>query len=72
MIGEQSVGKSFALNHLADTSFAGSAMRTTEGVWMSVTPTEDDLIVVLDFEGDLSLTMKDIHSSLIQLDCRST
>jgi hypothetical protein len=27
--GEQSVGKSFALNHLADTSFAGSAMRTT-------------------------------------------
>ena len=72
MIGEQSVGKSFALNHLADTSFAGSAMRTTEGVWMSVTPTEDDLIVVLDFEGNLSLTMKDIYSSLIQLDCRST
>ena len=72
MIGEQSVGKSFALNHLADTSFAGSAMRTTEGVWMSVTPTEDDLIVVLDFEGNLSLTMKDIHSSLIQLNYRST
>ncbi|TFY80220.1 hypothetical protein EWM64_g3792 [Hericium alpestre] len=34
-MGEQSVGKSFALNHLADTSFAGSAMRTTEGVWLS-------------------------------------
>lgn len=49
--GEQSVGKSFALNHLADTSFAGSAMRTTEGVWMSVTPTEDCLLVALDFEG---------------------
>lgn len=28
-VGEQSVGKSFALNHLVDTSFAGSAMRTT-------------------------------------------
>lgn len=28
-LGEQSVGKSFALNHLMDTSFAGSAMRTT-------------------------------------------
>ena len=28
-MGEQSVGKSFALNHLVDTSFAGSAMRTT-------------------------------------------
>ncbi|EKM59289.1 uncharacterized protein PHACADRAFT_87023 [Phanerochaete carnosa HHB-10118-sp] len=52
---EQSVGKSFALNHLADTSFAGSAMRTTEGVWMSVTPTEQCLIVALDFEGAFSM-----------------
>ena len=50
--GEQSVGKSFALNHLVDTSFAGSAMRTTEGVWMSVTPTDNILIVALDFEGE--------------------
>ncbi|KAF5362170.1 hypothetical protein D9756_002248 [Leucocoprinus leucothites] len=63
-MGEQSVGKSFALNHLVDTSFAGSAMRTTgrqnlimgvspsaEGVWMSITPTEDALLVALDFEG---------------------
>lgn len=53
--GEQSVGKSFALNHLVDTSFAGSAMRTTEGVWMSVTPTDDSLIVALDFEGPSNL-----------------
>jgi hypothetical protein len=52
-MGEQSVGKSFSLNHLADTSFAGSAMRTTEGVWMSLTPTKDVLVVVLDFEGRL-------------------
>ena len=51
VLGEQSVGKSFALNHLVDTSFAGSAMRTTEGVWMSVTPTDEALIVSLDFEG---------------------
>ncbi|KAI9462741.1 hypothetical protein F5148DRAFT_1212347 [Russula earlei] len=50
-MGQQSVGKSFSLNHLLDTSFAGSAMRTTEGVWMSVTPTDDTLIVALDFEG---------------------
>lgn len=50
-MGEQSVGKSFSLNHLVDTSFAGSAMHTTEGVWMSVTPTKDALIVALDFEG---------------------
>ncbi len=50
-MGEQSVGKSFTLNHLVDTSFAGSAMRTTEGVWMSVSPTKEALIVALDFEG---------------------
>lgn len=54
-MGEQSVGKSFALNHLVDTSFAGSAMRTTEGVWMSVTPTKDALIVALDFEGQFHI-----------------
>jgi hypothetical protein len=68
-MGQQSVGKSFSLNHLVDTSFAGSAMRTTgmlvckywhvarteftctEGVWLSATPTDDELIVSLDFEG---------------------
>ncbi|EED81269.1 predicted protein [Postia placenta Mad-698-R] len=55
-IGEQSVGKSFALNHLVDTSFAGSAMRTTEGVWMSVAPLDDMIIVALDFEEALGQT----------------
>ena len=51
--GEQSVGKSYALNHFVDTSFAGSAMRCTEGVWLSVTPTQDALIVSMDFEGNV-------------------
>ncbi|KAI9460720.1 hypothetical protein F5148DRAFT_255942 [Russula earlei] len=50
-MGQPSMGKSFALNHLLDTSFAVGAMRTTEGVWMSVTPTDDALIVGLDCEG---------------------
>ena len=68
MIGEQSVGKSFALNHLVDTSFAGSAMRTTEGVWMSVTPTDTCLIVALDFEGELC-GMRN-RAALILDDCR--
>src|SRR6266403_2037121 len=35
-MGQQSVGKSFALNHLLDTSFAGSAMRTTGIVFIHV------------------------------------
>ncbi|KAF8306079.1 hypothetical protein DL93DRAFT_2065742 [Clavulina sp. PMI_390] len=50
-MGEQSVGKSYALNHFIDTTFAGSAMRCTEGAWMSVTPTDRELVVALDFEG---------------------
>ncbi|KAG8926964.1 hypothetical protein FRC01_008175 [Tulasnella sp. 417] len=54
-MGEQSVGKSFSLNHLVDTSFAGSAMRTTEGVWLSLCPTREQLLVALDFEGVRSL-----------------
>ncbi|EIW81360.1 hypothetical protein CONPUDRAFT_165528 [Coniophora puteana RWD-64-598 SS2] len=66
-MGEQSVGKSFALNHLADTSFAGSAMRTTEGVWMSVTPTEDTLIVALDFEGVHSIERSAQEDTLLVL-----
>ncbi|KAI9442153.1 hypothetical protein H4582DRAFT_2118412 [Lactarius indigo] len=53
-MGQQSVGKSFALNHLLDTSFAGSAMRTTgmqRECGCPVTPTDEALIVALDFEG---------------------
>ncbi|KAI0723140.1 hypothetical protein C8Q76DRAFT_671490 [Earliella scabrosa] len=66
-MGEQSVGKSFALNHLVDTSFAGSAMRTTEGVWMSVTPTADALIVALDFEGVHSIERSAQEDTLLVL-----
>ncbi|KAI0692274.1 hypothetical protein BC835DRAFT_1277959 [Cytidiella melzeri] len=66
-MGEQSVGKSFTLNHLADTSFAGSAMRTTEGVWMAVTPTDNALIVALDFEGVHSIERTAQEDSLLVL-----
>ncbi|KAI0089045.1 hypothetical protein BDY19DRAFT_122025 [Irpex rosettiformis] len=66
-MGEQSVGKSFMLNHFADTSFAGSAMRTTEGVWMSVTPTEEALIVSLDFEGVHSIERSAQEDTLLVL-----
>ncbi|KIK82025.1 hypothetical protein PAXRUDRAFT_832450 [Paxillus rubicundulus Ve08.2h10] len=66
-MGEQSVGKSFALNHLVDTSFAGSAMRTTEGAWMSVTPTQNALIVALDFEGVHSIERSAQEDTLLVL-----
>ncbi|KAI0250874.1 hypothetical protein BJV78DRAFT_526274 [Lactifluus subvellereus] len=66
-MGQQSVGKSFSLNHLVDTSFAGSAMRTTEGVWMSVTPTDEELIVALDFEGVDSVERSPQEDALLVL-----
>ncbi|KAF8335492.1 uncharacterized protein EI90DRAFT_2913057 [Cantharellus anzutake] len=66
-MGEQSVGKSYALNHFVDTSFAGSAMRCTEGVWLSVTPTDADLIVSLDFEGIHSIERTSQEDMLLVL-----
>ncbi|ETW76254.1 hypothetical protein HETIRDRAFT_53756 [Heterobasidion irregulare TC 32-1] len=66
-MGEQSVGKSYSLNHFVDTSFAGSAMRTTEGVWMSVTPTHDALVVALDFEGVHSIERSPQEDALLVL-----
>jgi hypothetical protein len=35
----------------ATTMCFRSEFTITEGVWMSVTPTDDELIVALDFEG---------------------
>ncbi|KDQ16742.1 hypothetical protein BOTBODRAFT_106461 [Botryobasidium botryosum FD-172 SS1] len=66
-MGEQSVGKSYALNHLVDTSFAGSAMRCTEGVWLSLTPTRDALIVSMDFEGVRSIERSAQEDTLLVL-----
>ncbi|KEP46676.1 putative cytochrome P450 family protein, partial [Rhizoctonia solani 123E] len=61
------VGKSYCLNHFADTSFAGSAMRTTEGVWLSCTPTEKYLLVSLDFEGVHSIERSAQEDALLVL-----
>ncbi|KAF8607194.1 hypothetical protein BDV93DRAFT_552935 [Ceratobasidium sp. AG-I] len=66
-MGEQSVGKSYCLNHFADTSFAGSAMRTTEGVWLSCTPTDNYLLVSLDFEGVQSIERSVQEDALLVL-----
>ncbi|GES75141.1 hypothetical protein GLOIN_2v1781568 [Rhizophagus clarus] len=54
-MGEQSCGKSFMLNHLIGTTFDESAMRCTEGVWMSLVNTQEYIYVALDFEGLRSL-----------------
>ncbi|PKC68809.1 hypothetical protein RhiirA1_440393 [Rhizophagus irregularis] len=54
-MGEQSCGKSFMLNHIVGTTFDGSAMRCTEGVWMSLVNTQECIYVALDFEGLKSL-----------------
>ncbi|KAB5590852.1 hypothetical protein CTheo_5695 [Ceratobasidium theobromae] len=48
-------------------SSMGSAMRTTEGVWLSCTPTEDYLLVSLDFEGVHSIERTAQEDALLVL-----
>ncbi|CAG8521350.1 2160_t:CDS:10, partial [Cetraspora pellucida] len=50
-----SMGEQYMLNHLIGTTFDGSAMRCTEGVWMSLAITKKCIYVALDFEGLNSL-----------------
>ncbi|CAG8820978.1 15126_t:CDS:10, partial [Gigaspora margarita] len=50
-----SMGEQYMLNHLIGTTFDGSAMRCTEGVWMSLAITNKCVYVALDFEGLKSL-----------------
>jgi hypothetical protein len=59
------MGKSYALNHLADTSFAGSAMRCTEGAWLSVTPGDRELLVTIDFEGHHKHTLVEENTDVL-------
>ncbi|KAH9023069.1 hypothetical protein EDB83DRAFT_1992577 [Lactarius deliciosus] len=66
-MGPQSVGKSFSLDHLVDTSFDGNPKRTTEGVWMSVTPTDEALIVALEFGGVDSIERSPQEATLLVL-----
>ncbi|KAH8986573.1 hypothetical protein EDB86DRAFT_2954862 [Lactarius hatsudake] len=65
-MGPQSVGKSFSLDHLVDTSFDGNPKRTT-GVWMSVTPTDEALIVALEFGGVDSIERSPQEATLLVL-----
>jgi len=37
-------------------------MRCTEGAWLSVTPTDEELIVALDFEGDRPVARVHVQS----------
>ena len=54
-MGEQSVGKSFTLNHLVDTSFAGCATRTT-GSFRAVYGSELNKLSVLRGGVDVRVT----------------
>ncbi|KAK7025067.1 VWFA domain-containing protein [Favolaschia claudopus] len=74
--GEQSVGKSFSLNHLRYEDhrcvlrlrrLGSSSHADAEGVWMSVTPTDDTLIVALDFEGVHSIERSSQEDMLLVL-----
>ncbi|RHZ49002.1 hypothetical protein Glove_535g12 [Diversispora epigaea] len=66
-MGEQSCGKSYLLNHFIGSTFDGSAMRCTEGVWMSLVRTDDTLYVALDFEGLSSIERSAQEETFLQL-----
>ncbi|CAG8550727.1 10371_t:CDS:10, partial [Funneliformis caledonium] len=65
-MGEQSC-KSYLLNHCVGSIFDGSAMRCTEGVWMSVVKTKEILYVALDFEGLASIERTPQEETFMQL-----
>ena len=50
-MGKQSNGKSYLLNHLSGSLLDVAGGRCTDGVWMTLRPTQDCLYVLLDFEG---------------------
>ncbi|CAG8444245.1 12971_t:CDS:10 [Acaulospora morrowiae] len=66
-MGEQSCGKSYLLNHCIGSTFDGSAMRCTEGVWMSLVKSNDILYVALDFEGLASIERSSQEETFLQL-----
>jgi hypothetical protein len=68
-IGQQSVGKSYQLNHLGGTFFDVAGGRCTDGVWLSARPFVDDqgkdrLAVFLDCEGIGSLERTETEDML--------
>ncbi|KAG0585018.1 hypothetical protein KC19_3G251200, partial [Ceratodon purpureus] len=50
-MGKQSSGKSYLLNHLSGSLLDVAGGRCTDGVWMTMRPTEECLYILLDFEG---------------------
>jgi hypothetical protein len=50
-MGKQSSGKSYLLNHLSGSLLDVAGGRCTDGVWMTMRPTQDCLYILLDFEG---------------------
>ena len=60
VIGAQSSAKSTLLNFLFRCKFETSAGRCTKGVYMSFCEMEEMVIIVLDTEGLLSVSERDV------------
>lgn len=50
-MGKQSCGKSYLLNHQSGSLLDVAGGRCTDGVWITMRPSQDCLYVLLDFEG---------------------
>lgn len=50
-IAGEAPGEVSVLDQMTDTSYGASAPSTERGVWMSITPGDDALVVTLDIQG---------------------
>ncbi|KAL5639869.1 hypothetical protein ACGC1H_006444 [Rhizoctonia solani] len=50
-MGKCIIGKTYSLDHLANTSFGACGDRHSQGIWFSCTLTNKYLLVALDFKG---------------------
>jgi hypothetical protein len=58
IIGKQSSGKSYLMNRIFDTRFDVRTTRCTDGIWMSYSYLEGNIIIVFDCEGLFSRQRK--------------
>jgi hypothetical protein len=61
VIGKQSSGKSYLMNRIFDTRFDVRTTRCTDGIWMSYSYIEGNIIIVFDCEGLFSKQRKEIE-----------
>ena len=55
IMGKQSSGKSYLMNQLFESRFDVASSRCTDGIWLSVSSIDSQLVIALDCEGLFSI-----------------